>query len=123
MDAFSTDAASDKPALPQCSWPTNLSDAGPQGCSAARALVSCSGPAGGCDCMSDEATTCPAAVTCGLSYGYTACEDQCADSEYAVACGGLPQPDAAYVNQQPPSSCRLALATPGGVAFYCCPCE
>ena len=57
MDTFPTDAASDKPALPQCSWPTNLSDAGPQGCSAARALVSCSGPSGGCDCMSDEATT------------------------------------------------------------------
>jgi hypothetical protein len=60
---------------------------------------------------------------CGLAYGYTFCEDPCADNEYAVTCGGLPQRDAAYANQQPPSGCRLALATPGGVAFYCCPCE
>jgi len=69
--------------------------------------------------------TCAAPGMCGLAYGYTSCQDQdqCAGSEYAVACGGLPQPDAASVNQQPPSGCRLVLATPGGVAFYCCPCE
>ena len=54
---------------------------------------------------------------------YATCQDQCAESEYAVACGGPSQPDAAYVNQQPPSGCRLALATPSGVAFYSCPCE
>jgi hypothetical protein len=122
-DALSADAASDKQTLPQCRWPTSLNDAGPDGCRASRALVSCNGPSGGCDCRSDESTTCPTSVTCGLAYGYTTCQDQCAESEYAVACGGLPQPDAAYVNQQPPSGCRLALATPGGVAFYCCPCE
>ena len=123
VDAISTDGASDKEPLPQCTWPGSLNDAGPDGCRASRALVACNGPAGGCDCRSDDATTCPTPTTCGLAYGYTTCQDQCADNEYAVACGGPPQPDAAYVNQQPPSSCRLALATPGGVAFYCCPCE
>jgi hypothetical protein len=73
--------------------------------------------------MSDDATACPAATTCGLSYGYSTCQDQCAASEYAVACGGIPRPDAAVVSQDPPSGCRLSTANPGGVAFYCCPCE
>ncbi len=117
------DTANDRQALPACRWPMSLDDAGPGGCRASRALVSCSGPSGGCECASDDSTTCPAPVTCGLAYGYTTCQDQCAATEYAVACGGLPQPDAAFVNQQPPSGCRLALATPGGVALYCCPCE
>jgi len=109
--------------IPACGWPVSLNDAGPNGCHAARALISCSGPAGGCACMSDDATACPAATTCGLSYGYSTCQDQCAASEYAVACGGIPRPDAAVVSQDPPSGCRLSGANPGGVAFYCCPCE
>jgi hypothetical protein len=123
VDALSTDATNDKQALPQCGWPTSLNEAGPGGCRASHALVSCNGPAGGCSCTSDDATTCPTPTTCGLAHGYTTCQDRCADNEYAVACGGLPQPDAASVDQQPPGGCRLALATPGGEAFYCCPCE
>lgn len=106
-----------------CNWPASLNDAGPEGCQASRGLISCSGPSGSCACMSDDAKTCPAPATCGIANGYTACQDQCATNEYAVACGGLPQPDAALASQQPPSGCRLGLATPGGVAVYCCPCE
>jgi len=107
----------------QCGWPTSLNDAGPGGCRVSRALVSCNGPSGGCACASDDSTTCPTPTTCDVAHGYTSCQDQCTDGEYAVACGGLPQPDASFVYQQPPSGCRLGLATPGGVAFYCCPCE
>jgi hypothetical protein len=119
----SADAASDTQPLPKCGWSTNLNDAGPDGCRASRALVSCNGPSGGCECTSDDATTCPSPATCGLSHGHTTCQDECAAGEYAVACGGVPRPDTAQSNTQPPSACRLALATPGGVAFYCCPCE
>jgi hypothetical protein len=40
-----------------------------------------------------------------------------------VTCGGIPQPDTAFVDQQPPSGCRFGSANPGGFASYCCPCE
>ena len=109
--------------IPACGWSPALNDAGPNGCHAARALISCEGPSGSCECMSDDAMTCPLPTTCGLSYGYSGCQNECALGEYGVACGGPPRPDASFVDQQPPSGCRLGLATPSGLVFYCCPCE
>jgi len=109
--------------VPECRWPTSLDDAGPGGCHASRARIVCSGPTGGCGCMSDNAMTCPAPTSCGLSYGYSTCQNECAAGEYAVACGGPPRPDAAVVDEQPPVGCRLSAAVPSGVALYCCPCE
>jgi hypothetical protein len=117
------DATGDTQPLPQCSWPAILDDAGLGSCIAERAYVSCTDPSGaGCGCLSNDSTSCPASAMCGVAHGYTRCQDQCAANEYAVACGGPPKPDAADVNQQPLNGCRIALATPGGVA-YCCPCE
>lgn len=109
--------------IPACRWSASLNDAGPGACHAARALITCEGPSGGCGCMSDDAMTCSGPTPCGLSYGYSTCQDQCAAGEYAVACGGPPQPDASFVDQQPPSGCRSLSPTPSGVVSYCCPCE
>jgi hypothetical protein len=108
--------------IPACHWPASLDDAGPGACHASRALISCDGPSGGCECASDDVMACPADTACGLSNGYTTCQDECAAGEYAVACGGPPRLDAGFVDQQPPSGCRAGLPDPGGVTLYCCPC-
>jgi hypothetical protein len=102
-------------ALPACSWPASLNDSRTT-CSASRAQVSCTYPNGsGCGCTTSGAIEC---AGCGPNSGAT-CQDQCAATEYAVACGGVgpgPVPD-------PPSSCRFTGAVPAGIAYYCCPCE
>src|SRR5579863_10053600 len=51
------------PATPEIGWSTNLNDAGSDGCRASHALVSCNGPSVGCECTSDDATTCPPPAT------------------------------------------------------------
>ena len=95
-------------------------DAGPGACTIDVAFVSCEGPAGGCACLSDNPASCPD-PQCGPTDGMT-CKNACAANEYAMACGGLPGPNApAY--QDAPSNCRFATANPGGVAYYCCPCS
>jgi hypothetical protein len=91
-------------------------DASVSGCTSARALLSCGLDGGpGEICFSDNFVSCP-----GPPPSYTPCTDQCGTSEYALACGGI-GPMAPQYNAPP--ECRFAGANPGGVAYYCCPCE
>ena len=99
----------------QCRWPSVLTDGGGRTtCQAARALVSCTDSTGaGCGCISND-------VSCdGCQVSGVTCHDQCAANQYAVACGGVgpgPVPS-------PPDGCTFASANPGGIAYYCCPCN
>jgi hypothetical protein len=103
----------------QCSWPASLDDGGPGGCTAARALVSCTFSGGGCGCTSDGPLECGGG--CGSETG-ASCSDGCAANEYVVACGGI-GPNAGGANAEPPSACHFVSAVPAGIAYYCCPCE
>ena len=99
----------------QCSWPSSLDGAdGRTACQPARALVSCTDPTGaGCACLSDN-------ISCdGCQLQDVTCHDQCAANQYVVACGGV-GPGAV---PSPPDGCTFASANPGGVAYYCCPCQ
>jgi hypothetical protein len=99
----------------QCSWPSSLNGAdGRTACQPARALVSCTDSTGaGCGCLSDQ-------ISCdGCQIQGVTCRDQCAADQYAVACGGV-GPGAV---PSPPDGCTFAGANPGGVAYYCCPCQ
>lgn len=98
-----------------CRWPSTLDDAGPGGCRAGRALIECSTWGGvTCDCVSDQAT-----CDCDPSRGWT-CQDLCTPGQYAIACGAAG--GSAGPAASPPDGCSAALLTPGGVAYYCCPC-
>jgi hypothetical protein len=97
----------------QCGHDPAVGTGQPGACGVGGRLLDCEFPNGaGCSCMT-TGTSCD-----GCGAGAT-CTDQCKASEYAVACGGI-GPNAASAD--PPAACRLALATPAGVAFYCCPC-
>jgi|HubBroStandDraft_1064217.scaffolds.fasta_scaffold105135_1 hypothetical protein len=108
--------------LPACTWPSSLdpADASSGQCRAARAVLSCSSANGsGEGCLSDDPTQCPTTGLICVSCGPFTCHDQCEPSEYGLVCGGIgPSVSAA----QPPSDCRSVGVTPGGTAFYCCPC-
>jgi hypothetical protein len=96
----------------QCTWPSTLNDAGPGGCQAARAYITCSGPSGGVLCLSDGALTCPNVTD-------ESCHDACAANQFAVACGSI---DPSVPSADPPAGCTSAGFTPAGIGFYCCPC-
>jgi hypothetical protein len=100
----------------QCSWPSSLDDGGADGCRAAAAYVTCKNAAGaGCGCLTDNSLTCE-----GCAVPDATCRDLCAVNQYAVACGGIgPQASAGT----PPAGCTWAAAIPGGIAYYCCPCQ
>jgi hypothetical protein len=103
-------------ALPECSWSSSLNDAAPGACTAARALVTCTEANGeGSFCLSNDALTCS-----GTGAGAT-CQDKCAPNQYAVSCGQVGPSDSG--DATPPANCSPGLFTPGGVAFYCCPCS
>lgn len=137
VDLSSLDASSQ---LPACVWPSPV-DAGPGACRVGRLHVECAYPAGvACDsgltytspnggvtmlCLSDDATGCPG---CHPIAGAATCKSICAPGQYAMACGGLPRltPDGGFDDtyyQEPPSACALVRPTPGGVGYWCCPCE
>jgi hypothetical protein len=99
-----------------CTWPASLddADAAPGACHARRAMVQCQLPDGVTEgCLSDDPTQCPGAPDAGGT-----CTDQCAQDEYAVACGQVgPGPIGT-----PPAGCRSLGAIPAGIVYYCCPC-
>ena len=116
--ACSTNGAvtSDELKARQCSWPSSLDGSGSGGCAAAAALAECTNAAGeGCGCLSDNSLTCDGCQAAGAI-----CKDVCAINQYAVACGGI-GPGAGAAT--PPTGCTFADANPGGVAYYCCPCQ
>jgi hypothetical protein len=82
-------------------------------CTEAHAMLECTSDSGSAEgCLSD-------AGGCEGSDPSAVCTNQCTPNEYAAACGS-PGPSS---NDTPPSTkCRSVLITPGGVAFYCCPC-
>jgi hypothetical protein len=115
--------ASDASGLQVCQWPAALdpSDASASGaCRAARALVKCSDVTGGGRiCLSDDPATCPDAPSPPET---TTCQSQCAANEYAASCGSIGPSTRPRSESDPPVGCHMAMATPGGIAFYCCPC-
>ncbi len=96
----------------------NSTDATQVNYSAARALVQCTDTGGTSSvCVSNDITTCPgSALGAGVS-----CRDLCAANQYGLAYGGV-GPLAAPPSIEPPAGCGPGMYTPGGVAFYCCPC-
>jgi hypothetical protein len=101
----------------QCTRAAGLDgpDAPRGSCSSKRALVSCDvGGGATAVCLSDDP------MRCGDEVGATTgCTNECAASEYAIVCGGIgPNIGSAA----PPQGCRSQGQTPGGPAFYCCPC-
>jgi hypothetical protein len=104
-------ACGGKAGLPQCHWPAELSaDASTPHCAAARALVSCDLGGGVTEeGLSDDPSRCS---------GGSAGQSQCADDEYAAACGA-PGPARA---PDPPAGCRAKFLTPANTALFCCPC-
>lgn len=99
-----------------CSWPASLNDAGAGGCSAARAIVSCSNPSGdACFGLSNQANC----SICGD--GYSDPVDKCSVDQYGVVCGSV-GPSSTPIGT-PPAGCTSQGATPGGTIFYCCPCS
>lgn len=110
-----TGSGADLTSAPACTWPSALNDAGAGACTAARLLVDCTDANGaGGMCLSNDGLTCGGVVT-----GAT-CVDKCASNQYAIACGQVGPSSVAWT---PPANCSAALLTPGGVAFYCCPCQ
>src|SRR5205814_8967590 len=103
----------------ECRWPESLSGGGPAGCHPSGARVSCHDPAGTtCGCSSDGAETCDCSAV--VNGGPWTCDYACAPNQYSVSCGAVgPSPEPAA---DPPAGCTSMVATPAGVAFYCCPC-
>jgi hypothetical protein len=89
-------------------------NSGSGSCRSDRRLLECKTPGGGgLDCLFQS---------CAEADGFRPdrCHDLCEPDEFAASCGGI-GPNAAS-NAPPNSACHDALATPGGVIFYCCPC-
>jgi hypothetical protein len=98
-----------------CELPS--SDA-PGACHAGRQLARCTSDNGGSLCITDEGGRCE-----GSDDSFS-CESVCEPDEYALSCaavGGLAPGGAA--SQSPPEACRSLFPTPGGIVYYCCPCE
>src|SRR5262249_11377628 len=105
--------------LPACTWPAALdaADAGAGACRPARTLLDCTSPQGVSEvCISDDPTRCTGDN--GAVAGPFTCHDTCAPNEYAVSCGKI----GVGLTVDPPTGCHDALASPGGIVFYCCPC-
>jgi hypothetical protein len=99
-----------------CRHDSRVGTGAPGACGAARAYIDCESPNGaGCGCMTDN-TSCS-----GCGAGAT-CTDKCSANEYAVSCGSVGPGNPSITYADPPAACRLVLASPAGVAFYCCPC-
>jgi hypothetical protein len=110
------DAASATTTGNQCGRAAGIGASTPGACGGARAAIDCEFPNGaGCDCITDNAS-CE-----GCSTGAT-CTNKCAANEYAVSCGAIGPGDPSITYADAPAGCRLAIATPAGIAFYCCPC-
>ena len=117
------DAGVAKDATPPTACPTleglNSTDAAQIGYSAKRMLLECTGSGITETCVANDATACPGS---GSVVGDSAvCRNLCAANEYGLSYGGVgplaPPPSIAL-----PAACKLGLPTPGGTAFYCCPC-
>jgi len=117
------DAGVAKDATPPTACPTleslNSTDAAQIGYSAKRMLLECTGSGITETCVANDATACPGS---GSAVGDSAvCRNLCAENEYGLSYGGVgplaPPPSIAL-----PAACKLGLPTPGGTAFYCCPC-
>jgi len=123
--AASTSSESDATTLPACTWSATLdaTDAAVDGsCRAARMFLTCTSDAGdGADCLSDNSMECGPNLSPDVSF---VCHDECGPQEYGLECGGPPRepPPDPPVQSDPPAGCRGIAFTPGGVAFYCCPC-
>ncbi|HZU85090.1 MAG TPA: hypothetical protein VE987_19295 [Polyangiaceae bacterium] len=119
-----------------CALQTQLGDAGSgiRACRVGAALLDCSYASGvGCGagttggaltvlCVSDDPTACP---TCDAG---ATCQNRCGPTQYAIACGGPPPVPSidgapAFTYEQAPDACVGSASTPGGVNYYCCPCE
>jgi hypothetical protein len=87
-------------------------------CVAGRFLLGCAGGgSSGSTCLSDDLQTCQ-----GHSPPLTAptCANRCSSAEYAVSCSNQ------GTNAAQPAEdlkCRSVLVAPGGLTFYCCPCQ
>ena len=90
----------------------------PQTAVEAAASQHCDPPNGGAICFADEDGRCD-----GIDATFT-CENLCAAGEYALSCGAIGGRLASGGSvQEPPAACRSVAPTPGGIVFYCCPCE
>ena len=104
----------------QCTWPTDLNDAGSGACSASRTYVACSDPAGDkCLCASDGPQSCDCSGF--VSGGPWTCKYACAPNQYFVSCGSIGP--SAGSPADPPTGCTSLGANPGGTVSYCCPCQ
>lgn len=91
----------------------NSTDAAQVGYSAGRAFFQCSLTGGITEeCISNDPDGCG---------NLSGCSNQCGPTEYGLSYGGV-GPLAPPPSIDLPTGCRLGLPTPGGVAFYCCPC-
>lgn len=95
-------------------------DAG-SACSVNEALLQCTNQETGASetCLSDNVNACPDSDPSFVGD----CKSLCPLAQYAAACGGLPSSDASAPPIDPPSpKCTAQGTSPGGVAYYCCPC-
>ena len=84
------------------------------GCHSAPSYVKCDYGQGLAFCLSENPSQCEAIDSTRN------CRDQCADDEYAVACGGV-GPNAPPFSEPP--GCRGFGRNPGGGSeAFCCPC-
>jgi hypothetical protein len=117
------DAGAAKDATPPTACPMlaslNSTDAAHVGYTAARVLLTCAYAGGGGVCVSNDPTACPGFGSVGGDS--VSCSNTCTADEYGLGYGGV-GPLAAPPSIDLPVGCRLGEPTPGGVAFYCCPC-
>lgn len=99
-------------------------------CSTARAYLSCTNGGSTELCLSDDPAQCPGTLMVSgaslsadgaatESNGPLVCQNQCASNEYGSECGSV---GPSGYGGQPAASCRALGITPGGTAFFCCPC-
>jgi len=92
----------------------NSTDVAPVGYTAARGLFQCTGGGVTAICVSNDATGCSGSAADN-------CTNLCSANQYGLGYGGVgplaPPPSIAL-----PAGCGQGMYTPGGVAFYCCPC-
>jgi hypothetical protein len=120
------DAGVAKDATPTTACPMlaslNSTDATQVGYSAARALVKCADTDGSSSfCLNSDITACPGPVAASGVGASVGCSNLCATNQYGLSYGGV-GPSAVAPSIDLPVGCNLGLQTPGGVAFYCCPC-
>jgi hypothetical protein len=106
--------AHDGAAAGHCGHAVGLDDGGPGACHVAKRSLECTQGDISCGCVTDGdgCDGCPGGT----------CHDLCHADEYALACGGPPNPDASFSYASPPETCRTIDVTPGGSRYLCCPC-